>query len=178
MPLVEMQNDVGCLECMKVETGYGLPKQFPLALNGIGGGGIGYLGCGGDCNCKCNKGMGAADVTNPAAIYLANRGSGPAPTANAVEKTYAAIDLPIKKSTGNMAASGNSFSDALNSISNAIVSTVQGVAPAFKGSGGKKPRVVMQPPPPEAPDYTTPAIIVGGVAVVGMLFYALAKKGK
>lgn len=68
---------------------------------------------------------------------------------------------------------GNAITDTANSIRDGILGPIGQFFIAKENAKANRPaKVVTQ----AAPDYTTPAVIIGGAIAAGVLFFALAKR--
>ncbi len=137
--------------------------------------GMGDLSCGDDCSCSCKKGMSGLGLTaeNQAKLdAVLNDASKSSKDFRNLEASLIAAEATGGKK--KRPASG-SFAENTNVI---VGAAKELLAPYFAFKAQADERKANRPIVERAPDWQTPAIIVGGAAVFGMLFYALAKKGK
>lgn len=185
MPLIALNDYVDGVEELKAMTGYGIPKSYPLAINGLfgTGTGMGALGCGGDCQCsKCKgiSGLGDIDFSGIGSepTWRIDEGGtpavGPAPSGG----TTWHIDEGGTPTAGPAPAGGgvgapkSQFAEKVNVVSDAIAKLGAAFAPAFQKAPRQK--VVVQ----KERDYTTYAVIGGAVIVASVLAIAVGKSGR
>jgi hypothetical protein len=151
---------------LKALCGYGLPKSYPLALNGVFG--IGALACGVDCNCPCNQnkgvsGFGADDLVSPEDMAQL--------TQNYPQQYMQANPNGLLQT----AAPQSDFAKNFQAVVNTLTQSIAQVSPAFKrGPKAPRPQVVVQ----HQQDNTTLYVIGGAVIVASVLAIAVGKSGK
>ncbi len=209
MPLIAMADYVDGIEQLKIATGYNMPSQYPVGING--------LGCGGDCGCGfnkgvsgfgceecggvCGRGMSGLGLVDP------NEASVKAAFMSVAQKLAAddpaafnAISVAITSSPGrwDVAADGLNKYIAKQTPTGGPSPTGAGITP--QGSSGNKmvdyfgnlvaqfygaetarkaakpPRTRVTKVTEQSPDYTTLAVIGGGIIVATVLAVAIGKK--
>ncbi len=175
MALTAMYDYVDGVTELKALCGYGLPKTYPLAVNGMFG--MGALACGGSCACaKCRgiSGLGDVDFSGIGAYKDAQGNILIGPAQQGQEVSQEEIDKynAAKSKGAGPAVPPTEFAQKANVITDSIAKLAAAFAPAFK----KEPRqkVIVE----KQPDYTTYAVIGGAVIVSSVLAIAVGKSGR
>ncbi len=150
MALYAMNDYVGEIEDLRASMAYGVPKQYPLAINGIFG-----LG---------------ADAIDFGPAFPKNIVDAVTPP-NYVQKDP--YYLP-PSTQGIPAPQGpqTPFAQKVNTVTDALMKIGAAFGPAFKKS--PKQKLIIQ----KEPDYTTYAVIAGAVVVASVLAIAVGKSGR
>lgn len=158
MPLIALNDHIDPLEHAKIALGYALPKSHAAGLWGLQGMG---LGCGGDCKCGPCAARGMNDWVPTESEVKA--GSSTAPLG---QQYFKAQNRPSSGGGGDL------VSNFVSSIKSNLIDPLLQASTLRAQAKANRSQIVTQ----HAPDYTTPAIIVGGAVLAGMLFFSLAKK--
>ncbi len=158
MPLYQLADHVDGLQELKAFVGYGVPKQYPLALNGMGD-----LGCG-DQPCEaCSRKNVSGFGDMPFALSLPLVAFTPPVYQKAAEISPKGVG-PIT-STAPSAGGGSNI--------DAFVGGAQKIAAAFAPFFQKAPKQITVVEKKQ--DYTTYAVIGGAVIVASVLAIAVGK---
>lgn len=150
MALTPMNDYVDGMDHLRVAMGYGLPKQYPLGMNGFGA----------DDPLAASLGPFAFD---------SNTAFSPP---SQIPRPSNQINISTPFNATAHPPDATPFGQKVNTVTDAITKIAAAFGPAFKKA--PKQKVVIQ----KDPDYTTYAIIGGAVIVASVLAIAVGKSGR
>lgn len=156
MPLVALADHVDGLQELKLSTGYGLPDQYPLGINGL---------------------FGLGDEQSPLGPFAFDPKTAFSPPSTVGQPSTQIQFTDYSKFTnptpgaGTPAGSGSPIDQFFAGAQKLAAALV----PAFSGANKRPKQVTVVQ---KQPDYTTYAVIAGAVVVASVLAIAVGKSGR